>query len=561
MRIRSTFRRYSSYASAALLLAGLSLGSVAHAAEPPSTGAILQQNAPAPMAPSVPGAVLSIPAPNSGALRSSVKLTVHRLHITGNTLLPAAELTRLTAALKGKTVTLGDLQALATRLTDLYQAAGYPLAYAYLPAQTVHGGMVEIAVIEPHYDRIELKGQTRLKKSMARRTLGVRSGQMIAEGPLARGLLLLERTPGVRVAGTFVPGARLATSSLNVHLANEPRVRASLGADNYGSTYTGRGRARANVSVADPFGYGSQIAVNGLSTESGLLHAGGFALLSPNLWNGLRVGLNGSRTNYRLGGVFANLGQSGTADQYGLSVSYPLILRPGRLLQTRFDLQRVKLAQTTASVGSQNNERINLATFSLSGVYADHRGGLYTAEMSIARGQLDLGAGASNTAGTAGRFWVGRLNLGRSQPLVRNWRLHVGLSGQFASKNLDASQQFYLGGPNGVMSYPVGEASGGEGVLLRIRLIHSLKLPARIPGRLDLSLLAQAGKVWVYRDRFPGTGSNNELSRAGYGLGVDYAWTQRLNASLSYIRQLGPAQATAGPDHQGELWASLTVNF
>jgi len=35
------------------------------------------------------------------------------------------------------------------------------------------------------------------------------------------------------------------------------------------------------------------------------------------------------------------------------------------------------------------------------------------------------------------------------------------VSAQWASKNLDSSQKFGLGGPNGVRAYPSGEGYGG----------------------------------------------------------------------------------------------------
>ncbi|APZ42465.1 ShlB/FhaC/HecB family hemolysin secretion/activation protein [Acidihalobacter ferrooxydans] len=556
-------RRRSTFALTALTAALLSALPLAAQAAAPTTGSVLKQTAPPPALPQPPGAVIAIPAPHSPALNSSVRLTVRTLRITGNTLLPAATLEHLAARVQGKTVTLKQLQQLAEQITALYHAHGHPLAYAYLPAQTVRHGVIEIAVIEPRYDRIDIQNHSHLKTEVARDTLGVHAGQYIAQRPLSRGLLLLSRTPGVRVAGTLVPGARPATSTLDVHLADEPRVRASLGADNYGNTYTGRGRATANIAVSDPFGYGSQFAVNGLTTESGLLHAGGFALLSPNLWNGLRLNLYGSRTVYRLGGPFADLGQSGQANQFGLSARYPLILQPGRLLQLNFDVQRTNTTQNTASTGQQRRSHIDRGSFGFSGALADQWGGVTYGGASVAYGQLVPGnaaaVAADTAAGTIGHFWVGQFNLGRRQPLPAQWQLTANLSGQIASRNLDGSQQFYLGGPNGVMSYPVGEAGGADGVLLRVRLGHALPLPARVPGQLRGTLLAQAGRVIV--DRFPAPGTHNRLDRAGVGVGLTYAWNTRLNARLSYVHQVGPAQATAGPDHQGEIWAGLNVNF
>ena len=41
----------------------------------------------------------------------------------------------------------------------------------------------------------------------------------------------------------------------------------------------------------------------------------------------------------------------------------------------------------------------------------------------------------------------------------------VKVAGQKASRNLDSSEEFYLGGPNGVRAYAQGEGAGDEGLL------------------------------------------------------------------------------------------------
>lgn len=534
------------------------------AASPPSTGTVLQQSQPAPAAPEAPGTILSLPSPKLQRSESRARIPLKRIRIEGNTLLPEGALSALAKAVEGRTVTLAELDALADRLTRRYHAAGYPLAYVYVPAQTIRQGVVTLQVIEPHYDRIALTGHTRLKATTARSTLGVQAGAPIAEAPLSRGLLLLERTPGVRVAGTLVPGASPATSTLDVRLADGPETQVSLSADNYGGSYTGRAQGSLNLSLNNPFGYGSQLAVNALDSESGLLQAGGINLLSPNLHDGLRLALYGSRTAYRLGGVYQALQQSGRADQFGVSASYPLILRPGRLLQVRLDILRDGLSQITASAGTQAHSTLDLQRLSLNGAYADAWGGVTSGGLSLSHGQLKLGSAATRQADalgpqTAGRFWVGQFDLDRRQRLPARFALDVSLSGQLASKNLDGSQQFYLGGPSGVMSYPVGEAGGAEGVLLRTRLSHGIPL-ALLPGHLQAALLAQAGKVVVARFSYPGTPANTTLYRAGAGIGLDYRWRGRVNASLSYVHRVGPDRATSGPDHAGELWASLRLN-
>lgn len=548
-----------------LVLSGLLPFAPALAATAPSTGTIFQQSRPAPAQPVVPGSVLSLPSPKLQRSHSAARIPIKRVRIQGNTLLPAGKLSAMARSVEGRTVTLGALDGLASRISDAYHAAGYPLAYAYVPAQRVRDGVVILRVIEPHYDRIALSDHTRLRRSMVRRTLGtaVAAGQPIAEAPLSRALLLLERTPGVRVAGTLVPGAKPATSTLQLTLSGEPIVRGSVSVDDYGNDYTGRTRGTADMSVGNPFGYGSQLAVNALTTSGGLLHAEGFSLLTPDLWRGMRAGVYGSRTIYHLGGAFQALRQSGRADQIGVDLSYPVLLQPGQLLSMRLDLLRNGFEQRSATAGTDDRSHIYEARLSANGAYV-HWGGVTSGGVNLIRGILSLDSTDALQADLAGPnargpFWVGQFRLARSQALPQQLQLQATLSGQLASRNLDGSEKFYLGGPDGVMSYPVGEAGGDKGWLLRLRLSHGVPLP--LPGDLQAAALLQTGMVWANETSYAGFSGSNQTRLAGAGVGIDYRWRHRVSARLSYVHELGGTLATAGPDHGGELWASLQVNL
>lgn len=543
---------------------GLTLGvpGIARAA-PPTPGTILQQTTPPTTLPSAPPPVLTLPGPQQQRTQSTTPIRIKRFALEGNTLIPSSALLPLIQDVAGKTVTLGELDKAVERITAYYRSHGYPLAYAYLPPQTVSRGVVRVAVVEPRYDQVAIEGHSRLATSQAERTLGLQSGAPIEQAALERGLLLLNQTPGVKVAGTLVPGAEPATSSLDVRLSETPLLRGDIRIDDFGTTTTGRARTLADLSLDNPFGYGGQIAVNGLDTESGLLKAGGVSLLSPNLYHGLRLSIYGSHTDYRLGGDFVSLGQSGIADQAGVGLAYPLILRPGRQLSLRFDALRNRFEQKSGVVGLDERSRIDLARVTLNGVFADASGGVTSGGISVSHGWLVLdsaSARAVDAAGpkAAGGFWVSQLELQHSRLLPHAFILQANLSGQLASKNLDGSQQFSLGGPNGVMSYPVGEATGDTGVLLRLRLGHAV--PLAIPGHLSAAVLAQYGQVWLDRNPYAGATVPNRVQLGGAGLGLDYRWS-RLAARLDYVHRVGSTPVLAGSDRKYQVWASLRLNL
>ncbi|WP_317424096.1 POTRA domain-containing protein [uncultured Acidaminococcus sp.] len=66
--------------------------------------------------------------------------------ITGQDVIPEAELQPLLGDKKGRLLTFKDLQDGADTLTRYFQGKGYLVAHAYLPVQKINDGIVEYAV-------------------------------------------------------------------------------------------------------------------------------------------------------------------------------------------------------------------------------------------------------------------------------------------------------------------------------------------------------------------------------------------------------------------------------
>ncbi|WP_298286244.1 ShlB/FhaC/HecB family hemolysin secretion/activation protein [Acidocella sp.] len=549
---------------AALALASLLTPACALASPPPSQGAILQQKALPPSLPTVPGPAITIAPQPQQNLPANVTVQVAKVTITGNSLIATATLETLLAPIIGRTVPLSQLDAAVARITDAYHQAGYPLAYAYLPPQRIAGGGVRVVVVEPRYDQILVEGHSRLRAAMVRHTAGLTPGAPVAEAPLDRGMLLLNQTPGVHVAGVLVPGASPGTTSLRLTPTDAPLLSGSVTQTDYGSHDTGSYLTSAVVNANDPFGYGSALSADGLLSDTGVFRAGGFTATSPDIWDGVRLGVYGSATNYKLGDGFKALDQFGRASQLGADLTAPLLLTPSQVLTLRFDVLNNWLATSTRSVQATSQTDIPMERLSLSGACADRLGGVTSAALSVAYGRLELSSGAAKAADAAGPkaeggFWLSQLQLQRQQELPMGFSLLATFSGQLASKNLDSSQQFYLGGPYGVMSYAVGAGGGDEGYLLTAKLVHPLLVP-HLPGSLSAALLAQSGEVWVNHTPYAGAGRGNIVNENGAGVELDYSlanWT----LSAAFATQLGANSSPLISSRRNQGWFSLSYDF
>ena len=76
------------------------------------------------------------------------RVRVDRFVVTGVSVFPEDQIQALLASGKGQELTLAEIEGLAARITALYREHGYILARAYVPAQEMREGAVEIAVVD-----------------------------------------------------------------------------------------------------------------------------------------------------------------------------------------------------------------------------------------------------------------------------------------------------------------------------------------------------------------------------------------------------------------------------
>ncbi|MCX8509317.1 MAG: BamA/TamA family outer membrane protein [Rhodobacteraceae bacterium] len=535
-------------------------------AQPPSVGSVLKQTERPPVPLAVPGSILELSDPIKQTPSPSILIPVGKIIIEGNHWIDTAKLSALVQSAEGQNLTLDALRGYVDLITEAYHSAGYLVAYAYLPPQTVRDGVIRIAVVEPTYDKIKITGTSRLAAAQVLRTLHhLESGAPVARAPLTRGLLLLNQTPGVEVKGTLLPGSQPHTTTLQIKPTDLAPVTGGLSISNSGSPYTGSSLANVGLSANNLFGSGESVAINA-SVSSGSLKTGDLSLTSPDFGNGLRLGLYGSATTYKLRGAFANLDQSGRAQQTGIDLTYPLLLSEKHVLNLRADAIRNLFLQHTGATNTTASQAVSLMRIAFDGVFQDAgtgqnllgqtSGGIAFSHGVLSYETNDERAADASGPQAAGAFNMVQIRLERMQPLPRNFTLTASLTAQLSNRNLDSSQKFFLGGPNGVMSLPVGAVGGDQGYLLRLRLSHNLKVPY-LSGTFTGSLLATHGKIWTNHTPYAGSADINQTSATAIGIGIDYA-TRGWHLNSSVITPVGHVGAVNSSTH---AWLAAQISF
>lgn len=534
----------------------------------PNAGSLLQQVQPA-VTPTAPAAStgLTIVRPAGDTLPPSAPFEVTALHIRGNTLIATEALDALLAEGIGQRLTLAQLGTLVARITAAYQQRGYPLARAFIPAQAIEQGVVQVQVVEARYGAVRIDNRSAVDVSLLSATLApLQAGQAIEQSELDRALLLLSDVPGVLPMATFRPGAAVGSSDLEVAVEPGAAVFGQATLDSDGSRSTGRTRLGGSVSALNLLGRGDVLGASALSSGNGVNHArvAYDALLNG---QGTRLGVSASTLRYELGGSAAALQAHGTAQVQGASLRQPLLRQGGANLSGLLQWDRTVLRDHVDASAIATDRTLHSATASLQGDRRDELlgGGVTLFALGWTAGQVRFDNSTAQlsdaaTAQSQGRFTKWTLNLARQQRLGIGQTLLLSFNGQWADKNLDSSQKLSTGGSVGVRGYDTGVAPGDQGRVLSAEYRHELGTnPA---GSWQALAFFDTARITLNRQLFTGVqAGTNAMTLSGAGLGLGWTGPDRWSARLSVAAPVFGMPAQLGASHAARVWAEASRAF
>lgn len=508
--------------------------------------------------------------PATLAVPSGTTVQVKSFAFKGNTLLTEAQLQRTLTGYTDRKLDFKELQEAAALVAKRYTASGR-LARVFLPAQDVTSGVVTLQVIEARYGttQVEQSGE-RISAERARAILDQSqvAGEALDLVALDRALLLVGDHPGVQAGASLVPGRNPGETSVALTLRDKPTVVGEVGVDNGGTRSTGEARLNASVSLQSALGLGDLFTAQ-LNQNRG----SSFVRLGASMPVGLqgaRLGISGNTLRYKLiGSDFEALKAKGSSSAFGVEGSYPLVRARDKNLLLQGGLER-KSFNNKANAAVFSKYKSRSTSLGLSGnLYDDVGGGGSTVGYVGAQfGNLDLNGSPSLVADqlgakTDGSFRKLRYQLSRQQALGGAWSVYASLNGQWANRNLDSSEKFYLGGPQGVRAYPISEGGGAIGQLATLEIRTMLGEGWRAAGFIDW------GHVKAHvDDNFLGATNPNSYSLKGAGLTVGYTGSGGLDVSLIWARRIGdnPLADARGRDLDGSLqrnrfWLQASQSF
>lgn len=497
------------------LQAVLAATPLAWAQVPPNIPGALQRQTeeaskpPLPAAPAVP--VLPKLVEPQLVLKGNETLLIRTFKIEGPDLGAGVEVRDILAPYQDRKLNLAAIYEAADKITTLYRAKGYLLAKAYVPVQDARSGTLTIKLVPGEYGTIAVKNESPVKEPLIRQAIEqARTASPYIRTPdLERAMLLTSDLAGVGVPRvTTAPGQLPGTSDLAFEVPQTRRIEGYLLGDNYGAPWTGRNELSGAVHVNSPFGLGDKLSAFGLISEDSALKNGRVAYSLPLGVSGVKAEIGVFRTTYALGGAFAGLDATGTADGIAATLSYALQRSAAESWYLSGNFTH-KVVDDQALGISLNNRTIDLGTLSLTRDTAGTIFGLpvtTSATASFTHGFVDypdesqrlVNALTINTVDHYSRINLSYLaTVGLTDKL--SFSTHIRGQKALFGKSLDSSEQFYLTGFFGVRSFDQG-FSGDSGYLVTPELKYAL--PEFLGYRHAVGVFTDVGGVQLENPQF-----------------------------------------------------------
>ena len=480
------------------------------------------------------------------------KISITRFTFEGNTLFSSKELEQVVAPWSNKTLQISELQDAAVAIQNFY-SVNHRIAQAVLPPQEIKDGIVLIKILEGKMgsvivEPVDTTGQSSQRFSLERAkvyiTHGVSGEVFINTQATERAMLLLNEVPGVSATGAFEPGDSTGLSNFKVKVSDTPWFSGQVAVSNYGSASTGAAQAIANLSLNNLSGIGDQINLNAIQSQGSGYIVGNY--IAPIGYGGWKVGVQSSYLQYMtLPNWNSSTPSAGSAATFQANTTYALQRSQSANSTAKLSIENRSYnnVQTVPYIATLSSYQITATNLSIGGDWATNENGFLSYSAGYVLGHLgirDLAQSQQdqNGVGTAGSYSKWTFNLSHTQSLsfLKDTTWTNSIYGQFASKNLNSSEQIYLGGAYGLRAYPTSQGGGSQGAILSTELLHRIDENWQVGAFGDLGLVQQYVNLYSGWQGLTNANNNYQLGDAGITARFSY---ERLLVSASLAARIG----------------------
>ena len=448
--------------------------------------------------------------------------------VSGNTLLPAAELDAILAPYAGGNRDFDSVQHAVAALQKAYAQRGYNLVRVVLPEQELNHGVVRIEVVETRIGRVIVEGNRFFDSANIRRSVpGLIENEKPNIGRISASLAQANENPAKKTTLNLQGGAGDSVDA-RLSVIDEKPWRVTFTADNTGNPETGRtylGLVYQNSNVANRDNVVS-LQYTTTAEEPSRVHVYGIGYHVPLYALGDSIDLYANYSDVDSGTVLAgifNLQLSGrgtiagarynhafarTGDfQSSVSLGVDHKAYENAALLFDFDLGSDITVHPVSLAwwGTWKSDAWD-AAFTLTGVH-NIPGGKHASDADFAAAR----------AGAEPAYNLARYGFTYSRVLPAQWQARIGIQGQYTRDKLVPGEQFGAGGVSSVRGFSNRDVTGDRGYSGTAE-IYTPDLCGRWAGAYCRALAFYDAARVVRNDALPGEPAKASIASAGVGL-------------------------------------------
>jgi hemolysin activation/secretion protein len=514
--------------------------------------------------PAKPPRIVPLPENPLQAPSGAEKITfrISEVRISGMTVYDPDEFRPLWKAYTTKSMSLAEAYALASAITARLRNDGYILSLAYVPAQEITDGVLQIDVLEGFVSAVEVEGTSNLRDEIAALAQPIMAEKPTRLQTVERYLLLMNDLPGTSMEVFFKPSKRERGAATLVLKPSVRKQQFSFSSNNRGSRYFGSLQFDAQAIANTAYASAEQTTLR-LSTTSEpdrlqyasvahSLHVGS---------EGEKISFQGSASKNRVGYNLKEFGIAGESFSAALVYENPLIRQRKYNLNLSLSLG-VRNSASEILDQQLTSETIPGITAGIAGDLYDDFQGYNTFALTVEQGVNLFGSSRNNDpklsrADGTTNFTKFGIDLSREHFFDPKISVFSGLTAQYSPRSLLGSERFGLGGGTYVRAYDSSEITGDSGVASSLEMRYTDQTRLSWLPTYQAFAFYDAGLVYNCN---PAATENKRDGLRAFGAGVRFALGRTFTGAFELTKPVADPVATTG-DADPRAFFNISARF
>ncbi len=484
-------------------------------------------------------------------LNTNFKFKLNGIKISGNSIYSSNQLEKFAIDYYGQEITFKEVNEITHSITELYRNDGYLSSVAYVPAQSVKDGVLNINIVEGKVGTISIEGNKWAKTSYLENTIlkgnNVKNEQIFNVKNLRNSMYDVEESKYLKGQIILKRGKMPETTDIKLRIEEKAPLGLGLSWDNTGRELIGNQRAGISTSIYNLTGYGDSLYVNpSFSSRTFALNSG----YSVPLGNkGTKFNFGYSLSDVELGGIYKSQKIESNTHNFSAGLEHPLY-KGERLKLNGKLVWDMRHSEITLKNINLDKYELRVLRTGIDGRYDDPTGRTYgglfvSTGIPILGGQNNTGYGISSS-----KFVKLNTNLIRVQKLPYKTIGVIKTGLQLTPDVLKAPEQLQMGGMYTVRGFNEGTLLGDNGYYF------SAELSRAIPYMQDIKIAYMPDKIKTiplknkvhmaafYDQGFTRMHQQGQYKRSknfmqSLGFGIRYYLTKYIVAKVDFAFPLG----------------------